>query len=292
MILCDDRDDAIPSFADYAAEYDREVGGVPVPRRLRGQHAARVRPAPPPPAGAGAGLGDVRVDRRRADPGGRHDARPGDAVRGRRGPRRAPGRVPPAHVRQHRAHRVHQERRASTPRSTTTCSAARCPPEGTLHCLTARPRHPRAGDVLPRDVTRQRRAPSGSPSTRSPRMLRMIAEVPPSMVLACARRNPRATVRGSSARAAHEAERRLPGEALALPRDPVDALEVDGQLLQPLVELRALQLGDRALGPGLRARAAPVGGALVVEPDDPVVDPRRGQPLAQAGVGHRRGGVR
>ena len=50
VILCDDREDAIPSFADYAAEYHRDVGAVPVPRRLRGEHGARVRSAPPPPA--------------------------------------------------------------------------------------------------------------------------------------------------------------------------------------------------------------------------------------------------
>ena len=82
----------------------------------------------------------------------------------------------------------------------------------------------------------------------------MIADVPPSMVLACARRNPRATVRGSSVGAADEAERRLRGQPLALPRDAVGALEVDRQLLHALVELRALQLGDRALGPGFARR--------------------------------------
>src|SRR5215207_3599298 len=64
--------------------------------------------------------------------------------------------------------------------------------------------------------------------------------------------------------ATDEAERLLAGEALAFPRDPVGSLEVDGQPLQPLVELGALQLGDRALGPGFRAAATTVGGALVV----------------------------
>ena len=94
----------------------------------------------------------------------------------------------------------------------------------------------------------------------------MMSDVPPSIVFACARRNPRATVRGSSLdRRRDEARRALVLEqARALPRDAVGALEVDGELLQPLVELRLLQLRDRALGPGLGAALALVAGALVV----------------------------
>ena len=112
----------------------------------------------------------------------------------------------------------------------------------------------------------------------------MIADVPPSMVFACDRRNPRATVPRIVARtAADEAERLLADESLALPGDTVDTLEVDGQSLEPLVELRALQLGDRSLRPDLRTAPTAVGGALVVERDDPVVDPRR-RPAAGAGA--------
>ena len=50
VILCDDRDDAIPSFADYVGRVPPRRGEVPVPRRLRGEHGAGVRSAPPPPA--------------------------------------------------------------------------------------------------------------------------------------------------------------------------------------------------------------------------------------------------
>ena len=52
-----------------------------------------------------------------------------------------------------------------------------------------------------------------------------------------------------------EAERRLRREARAFPGDTVDAFEVDRELLQSLIELGALQLGDRPFGPGLSAFA-------------------------------------
>ena len=110
----------------------------------------------------------------------------------------------------------------------------------------------------------------------------MMSDVPPSIVLACARRNPtrrRVAVVGGvagEARARRPASRPSPSHAIA-----ADALEVDRELLQPLVELGLLQLGDRALGPGLGAALALVGRALVVEPDEPALDVGLREPLAQ-----------
>src|SRR5213078_2790516 len=97
----------------------------------------------------------------------------------------------------HRAHRLHQEplRRRR---------GRRVPPARHVaarrHHLSpiATRGHAERGTSF-HGVSRDGSGSLGRPSTRSPRMLRMIADVPPSILLACARRNPRATVRGSSA---------------------------------------------------------------------------------------------
>ena len=129
----------------------------------------------------------------RADPDRRHDARPGHAVRRRaRTSRHAHRRLTPAHVREHRAHRVHEEPLHQRRGRRLSRCAARCRP-------TAPPvaRSPARGQLDRgtsfHGTSRDASGSFGSPSTRSPRMLRMIADVPPSIVLACARRNPRAT---------------------------------------------------------------------------------------------------
>src|SRR6266545_5810261 len=72
-------------------------------------------------------------------------------------------------------------------------------------------------------------------------------------------------------RSAHhtEALAEVGAELLALPRDAADALEVDRELLEPLVELGLHQLRDRAFGAGLGPALALVARPLVVEPDEP-----------------------
>src|SRR5262249_1774351 len=83
------------------------------------------------------------------------------------------------------------------------------------------------------------------------------------------------------------AEPALVGEGVTLPRRRVGTFEIDRELLKPLVELGLHQLGDRALGTGLGAAAAPVGRALVVPPDQLVADVCRGEARAPSGVEHR-----
>ncbi len=74
-------------------------------------------------AGQGRPTGRREGARHRPDPGDRHHRRPGDALRGRRGPRRPHPGLRPPHLREHRAHRVrprhqhlHRRRRRRLPR--------------------------------------------------------------------------------------------------------------------------------------------------------------------------------
>ncbi len=60
IILCDDREDPVPSLADYRAEYDRDVAKYPVLGGYVGSTLLGCDPRLPRPA-AGEALGDVRV---------------------------------------------------------------------------------------------------------------------------------------------------------------------------------------------------------------------------------------
>jgi pimeloyl-ACP methyl ester carboxylesterase len=60
VILCDDRDDPVPSFADYQAEYEREVAQYPLLGRLVGSTLLGCDPRLPKPP-ASEQVGDVRV---------------------------------------------------------------------------------------------------------------------------------------------------------------------------------------------------------------------------------------
>jgi pimeloyl-ACP methyl ester carboxylesterase len=60
VILCDDRDDAVPSFADYQAEYDREVAQYPLLGKLVGSSLIGCDPRLPRPP-VTEQLGDVRA---------------------------------------------------------------------------------------------------------------------------------------------------------------------------------------------------------------------------------------
>ncbi len=121
----------------------------------------------------------------------------------------------------------------------------------------------------------------------------MMSDVPPSIVLACARRKPRASVPRSIAVGEPRGAAALSAlRVLALPRDAADALEVDGQLLQPLVELGRHELGDRPFGPDLGAALALRRRPLVVEPDEPALDVRLREALAGDRVGDALGGAR
>ena len=62
VILCDDRDDPVPSFDEYQAEYDREVAQYPLLGRFVGSTPPRLRPPPPPSARVTEQLGDVRAE--------------------------------------------------------------------------------------------------------------------------------------------------------------------------------------------------------------------------------------
>ncbi len=60
VILCDDRDDAVPSFDEYRAEYAREVATYPLLGRYLGSTALGCDPRLPKPPPSEA-VGDVRV---------------------------------------------------------------------------------------------------------------------------------------------------------------------------------------------------------------------------------------
>ena len=60
IILCDDRSDAVPSLADYTAEYERDVAQYPFLGSYVGSTPLGCDPRLPRPA-AGEPLGDVRV---------------------------------------------------------------------------------------------------------------------------------------------------------------------------------------------------------------------------------------
>ncbi len=60
VILCDDREDALPSFADYAAEYHRDVAKYPFLGGYVGSTVLGCDPRLPRPP-AGEAVGDVRV---------------------------------------------------------------------------------------------------------------------------------------------------------------------------------------------------------------------------------------
>ena len=169
--------------------------------------------------------------------------------------------------------RHRRERRARRPRCRTRSHPARRPAIAGEPLVAEELRHQRvAADELRgtsfHGTSRDASGSFGSPSTRSPRMLRMMSDVPPSMVLACARRKPRARrCAWSSAAPRDEARTSLRAvEPVALPRHAVGALEVDRELLQPLVELACCSLVIEPSGPASAPRAPAVGGALVVEP--------------------------
>jgi pimeloyl-ACP methyl ester carboxylesterase len=61
VILCDDREDAVPTFEEYRAEYEREVAGYPLLGKLVGSTLLGCDPRLPRPP-ATEQLGDVRAD--------------------------------------------------------------------------------------------------------------------------------------------------------------------------------------------------------------------------------------
>ena len=111
---------------EYAAEYHRDVARVPVPRRVRREHRARLRPPPAAPAGDRDPRRRPRRRRRRRSWSSGTTRDPATPFAGAAGPRVAPRRFAAAHVRQHRAHRVHEEPLHQRRRSTPTSCAARC----------------------------------------------------------------------------------------------------------------------------------------------------------------------
>ena len=60
VILCDDRRDAVPSLADFVAEYHRDVADYPILGSYVGSTPLGCDPRLPRPA-AGEAVGDVRV---------------------------------------------------------------------------------------------------------------------------------------------------------------------------------------------------------------------------------------
>ena len=92
----------------------------------------------------------------------------------------------------------------------------------------------------------------GRPRMRSPRMLRMISDVPPSIELAA---RPQEHLAGGPER---RVESGFVGalERVVVPDEAVGAEQVDAQVVRVLVDRRELQLGDRALGPGIAGLAA------------------------------------
>ena len=87
VILCDDRDDPVPTFDEYRRRVRPRPRAVPAARRATsGARSSAATPA----CRARRRREQARRRprrRRRADPGRRHDARPGHAVRRRAGPR-------------------------------------------------------------------------------------------------------------------------------------------------------------------------------------------------------------
>ena len=119
------------------------------------------------------------------------------------------------------------------------------------------------------------RTSPGSPRTRSPRMLRWISDVPPSIELARDRRNILRDEPGGP----DQAEVLGAAHRVVVADQAVGAEQVDAQLVDALVDLGEHQLGDRALGPGV-AGLAVLAGADVGEPQDLGLDPQLGQPVA------------
>ena len=173
-------------------------------------------------------------------------------------------RLATAHVQQHRARLVRQghpvHRQQGRPLPAHAEAAARRGRAATVEqraigAAAPPPTSAVARDVLPREVARGSGS-LGRPSTRSPRMLRMMLEVPPSIVLACARRKPRATDRESSVSERIQPKSPSPLSGSPSQAVPPHALEVDGELLHALVVLGLHQLGDRAFGSDLGAALA------------------------------------
>ena len=87
---------------------------------------------------------------------------------------------------------------------------------------------------------------------------------------------------------AQERPRRVLQPPIALgPRLRRRSLQVDGQVLQPLRVLAEEQLRDRAFGPGRLSGPSPVGGPLVGERHEPVLDVGLRQALPEHRIGHR-----
>ena len=132
MILCDDRDDPVPTFEDYRAEYDREVAEYPLLGAYRRAAPRSAATRASPPAGVTEQLGDVRVTGTAPILVVGTTRDPATPFAGARGPRHPARGLPAAHLRQHRAHRVLEEPRASTPRSTRYLLRGTLPAEGTV----------------------------------------------------------------------------------------------------------------------------------------------------------------
>ena len=245
--------DAVASTST-AAEYDRRLGAVPVARRLRRQHRrSAATPASPPPRRRGRRRRPRRRTRRRSSSSGRPTTRPRPTrAREDLSARIAGSRLLTFDSTEHTAYAkrsLHRPARRRLPRSRGTAARR----EGTH--LSRPCSQLDAGDVLPRHVARRvglLREPEHA-LTEDVAHDRSTCR-PRSCWPARAGSRARRCAASSVGAAPTKPNVALAGERLALPRDPVDALEVDGELLEPLVELRLLQLGDRALGPGLARR--------------------------------------
>ncbi len=116
----------------------------------------------------------------------------------------------------------------------------------------------------------------------------MMSDVPPSIVLACARRKPRAMPRCSSpAAGSNVCERAVVVESRALPRDAVAPSRSTASFCSRWLYFACCSLVIDPSGPASAPLSPLVGGALVVEPDEPTVDVRLREPLPDTQIGDR-----
>ena len=134
IILCDDRDDPVPTFDEYRAEYERDVADLPVARGLRRQHRrSDAIPAFPVRRRRNRSVTCASTAPRRSSSWARPATRP------RRSP--APRTSSPAWP----AHGCSRSTAPSTPRTRRT-AASTAPSTDTSSAARCRPRAPSVGD--------------------------------------------------------------------------------------------------------------------------------------------------